>query len=39
MSSFADRFGDLTVGDVLELNKAAEWYCGHEITSEADDGD
>lgn len=39
MSSFADRFGDLTVGDVLELNKAAAWYCGHEITSEADDGD
>lgn len=24
--------------DVLELNKAAEWYCGHEVTSEAGDG-
>lgn len=39
MSSFADRLGDLTVGDVLELNKAAEWYCSHEVTSETNDGD
>lgn len=41
MSSFADRFGDLTVGDVLELNKAAEWFCGHDVVSEceAEDGD
>lgn len=39
MSSFEDRFGDLTVGEALELNKAAEWYCGHEVTSEPGDGD
>lgn len=38
MSSFEDRFGNLTVGEALELNKAAQWYCGHEITSEAGDG-
>lgn len=38
MSDFMDRFGDLTVGDALELNKAAEWYCGYEVTSEAGDG-
>lgn len=34
MSSFAKRFGQLTVEQALELNEAAEWYCGHEIISE-----
>ena len=33
MSSWADRFGGLTVGQALELNKAAKWYCEHEITA------
>lgn len=35
MSSFADRFGNLTVAQVKELNDAARWYCGHEVTSES----
>lgn len=35
MSSFRDRFGNLTVGQAQELNKAAEWYCGHEVISGA----
>lgn len=39
MSSFAKRFGGLTVGQAQELNEAARWYCGHEVTSEASDGD
>lgn len=33
MSSFRDRFGQLTVERALELNKAAEWYCSHEATA------
>ena len=33
MSSFADRFGQLTVTQALELNEAAWWYCENEITS------
>lgn len=37
MSSFRERFGQLTVEQALELNKAAKWYCGHEVTSEAND--
>lgn len=37
MSSFANRFGNLTVEQALELNKAAKWYCGHEVTSESED--
>lgn len=36
MSSFRDRFGQLTVEQVIELNKAAKWYCGHEITAEGE---
>lgn len=32
MSSFADRFGSLTVEQARELNEAAAWYCDHEIT-------
>lgn len=35
MSSFRERFGKLTVQQVLELNKAAEMTCGYEATSEA----
>ena len=38
MSSFRKRFGGLTVAQAKELNEAAKWYCGHEITSEAGDG-
>lgn len=37
MSSFRDRFGKFTVEQALELNKAARWYCEHEVTSEAKD--
>jgi hypothetical protein len=37
MSSFRKRFGGLTVAQAMELNKAAEWYCEHEVTSEAGD--
>lgn len=37
MSSFRDRFGQLTVEQARELNEAARWYCGHEVTSEAQD--
>lgn len=37
MSSFRDRFSALTVEQALELNKAARWYCNHEMTSEAED--
>ena len=33
MSSFADRFGNLTVEQTRELNEAAKWYCEHELTS------
>jgi hypothetical protein len=36
MSSFAERFGNLTVEQVKELNEAAKWYCEHETTSECD---
>lgn len=35
MSSFAERFGELTVKQARELNEAAQWYCEHEVTSEA----
>lgn len=34
MSSFAERFGKLKVQDIIELNKAAKWYCEYEATSE-----
>ena len=34
MSSFADRFGNLTVEEALELNKAAKETCAMEATSE-----
>ena len=35
--SFVKKYGKITVAEALELNKAAEWYCGHEVTSEAGD--
>lgn len=37
MSSFANRFGGLTVAQAQELNKAARWYCEHEVTSESEE--
>ena len=37
MSSFADRFGGLTVAQAQELNEAARWYCEHEVTSESEE--
>ena len=33
MSSFRDRWGQITVEQALELNKAAKWYCDHEATA------
>ena len=33
MVSFADKYGDLTVEQVKELNEAAKWYCSHEVTA------
>ena len=37
MSSFADRFGQLTVAQVRELNEAARWYCEHEAVADCED--
>lgn len=37
MSSFRDRFGQLTVEQARELNEDARWYCEHEVTSEVQD--
>ena len=37
MSSFRDRFGGLTVQQVIELNEAAKWYCEHDITSNSEE--
>lgn len=37
MSSFRDRFGGLTVEQVIELNNAAKWYCEHDILSNSED--
>ena len=33
MSSFRERFGNLTVKQVQELNAAARWMCDHEVTA------
>lgn len=38
MTCFRDKFGGLTVEQALELNKAAKWFCEHDITSESEDG-
>lgn len=37
MSSFADRFGPLTVEQARELNRIAKLTCEWEITSETED--
>lgn len=37
MSSFADRFGGLSVAQARELNEAVRWYCEHEVTSESEE--
>ena len=37
MSSFADRFGSLTVEQARELNKAAKLTCSWETTTETED--
>lgn len=37
MSSFANRFGGLTVAQAQELNEAARWFCEHEVTSESEE--
>lgn len=36
MSSFRKRFGGLTVGQAMELNKASKWYCGHEVVADCE---
>ena len=37
MSSFAERFGELTVEQARELNKAAKWCCGHEVVADCEE--
>lgn len=37
MSSFRERFGNLTVAQAIELNNAAKWYCEHEIVSNSEE--
>lgn len=37
MSSFADRFGSLTVEQARELNEAAKLTCSWETTTETED--
>lgn len=37
MSSFAKRFGGLTVEQARELNEAARWYCGHEVVADCEE--
>ena len=37
MSSFSERFGQLTVAQARELNEAARWYCENEVISESED--
>lgn len=39
MSDFRSRFGALTVAQAQELNKAAEWYCGHEVVSNEEENE
>lgn len=34
--SWADKYGQLTVAEAIELNKAAKWYCGHEVVSDCE---
>ncbi len=37
MSSFAERFGQLTVAQVKELNEKAKLTCGYEITTQTEE--
>lgn len=37
MSSFRDRFGNLTVKQALELNEAARWYCEHDVAANSEE--
>ena len=39
MSDFYERFGHITVGETLELNKAAQATCEHEITCQTEEVD
>ena len=32
MSIYSDRFSELTVEQVREINEASKWYCSHEVT-------
>ena len=36
MSSFVERFGELTVEQAQELNEAARWYCEHEVVADCE---
>lgn len=36
MSSFRNRYGGLTVAQAIEINEAAKWFCGHEVTAEGE---
>ena len=36
MSSFRDRFGQLTVEQAIELNNAAKWYCSHDVVANSE---
>ena len=39
MSSFRERFGNLTVQQARELNEAAKWWCNHEVTASGGDNE
>lgn len=39
MSSFRERFGQLTVQQARELNEAAKWWCENEITASGGDNE
>lgn len=39
MSSFRDRFGQLTVQQAIELNEASKWWCENEITASGSEGE
>ena len=33
MSDFKEKYGNLSVEEAQELNKAARWYCEHDVVS------
>lgn len=37
MESFRDKYGHATVGEAIEWNEIARWYCEHDVTTESDD--